>query len=75
MPEVGYHHIGADILLPRGDHMKRGQIVVQSHDDSGNVMDKVHINPMVDTRMYQVEFINGEVTELTANVMAESIYA
>ena len=39
------------------------------------VMDIAHVNPIMDTRLYQVEFNGGEVTELTNNVIAESMYA
>ena len=28
MPEVGDHYIGAEMLLPRGDEMTRGHVVV-----------------------------------------------
>ena len=38
-------------------------------------MGRSHTNPILDTRMYQVEFAGGEVTELTANVIAESMNA
>ena len=34
-----------------------------------------HMNPILDTRMCQAEHAGGEVTELTANLIAESIYA
>ena len=27
MSEVGNHYVGAEILLPRGDHMARGHVV------------------------------------------------
>ena len=37
-------------------------------------MGRSHRNPILDTMMYQVEFARGEVTELTANVVAELIY-
>ena len=33
------------------------------------------MNPIIDTRMYQVEFAWGEVTELTTAIIAKSIYA
>ena len=33
------------------------------------------MNPILDTRMYQVEFAGGKVTELTTNVIAQSMYA
>ena len=37
-------------------------------------MGRSHSNPILDTRMYQVEFAGGEVTETTANVIVESMY-
>ena len=51
--------------------MARGHVVARSRDAKGNVMGRSHTNPILDTRMYQVEFAGGEVTELTANVIAE----
>ena len=67
MLKVGDHYIGVDILLPRGDKMARGHIV-------GYVMGRTHSNPILDTRMYQVEFAGGKVTELTTNIITESTY-
>ena len=74
MPEVGDHYIGAEILLPRGNEMARGNVLAQSHDSNRNIMGRAHMNPILNTRMYQVEFGGGKVTELTANIIAESIY-
>ena len=37
-------------------------------------MGRAHTNPILNTRMYQVKFAGGEVTELTANIIAESTY-
>ena len=39
------------------------------------MMGRAHTNPILNTRMYQVEFAGGKVTEFTANVIAESMYA
>ena len=75
MPEVGDHYIGAEILLSIEDEMVRGHVVVQHHDTSGNVMGRAHMNSILDTRMYQVEFVWGKVTELTTNINAKSMYA
>ena len=33
------------------------------------------MNPILDTRMYQVEFAGGNVAELPANIIAGSMYA
>ena len=75
MPEVGDHCIGAKLLPPRGDKMARGQVGARSQDANGNVMGSFHTNPTLNMRIYQVESTGGEVTELTANVIAESMYA
>ena len=74
MPGVGDHFIGAEMLLPGGDRMARGHVVARSRDTDRNVMSRSHTNPILDTRMYQVEFAGGEVTVLTTNVIAESMY-
>ena len=75
MPKVEDHYVGAEIMLPRGDEMARGHVVAQSHDASGNVMGRAHVYTIMNTRMHQVEFAEGKVTELTANIISESMYA
>ena len=47
--------------------MARGQVVCWKHDADGN--------PILDTHLYKVEFPGGEITELAAKMIAESIYA
>ena len=49
--------------------MATGHVVVWSHDVDGNMIGRAHTNPILDTRMYQVELAGVEVTELTTNVM------
>ena len=44
MPEVGDYHIGAEILLPRGDKMARNHVVVQSCNARGIFIDRAHKN-------------------------------
>ena len=75
MSEVGDHYIGAEILLPRGDEMARVHAMAFSHDVNGNIMGRAHTNPILDTRMYQVEFAGIEVKDLTSNIIHESMYA
>ena len=48
--------------------------VTRSHDATGNVMSRFHSNPILDMRTYQVEFAGGKDTELTVNIIAESMY-
>ena len=75
MQEVTDHDVGAKILLPRGDHMIIGHVMAQSHDADVNVVGRAHANPILDTVNYQVEFAGSEVTELTAKIISELMYA
>ena len=49
--------------------------MAQSHDASRNIMGRAHTNPILNTRMYQVEFAGGKITDIIANIIAESLYA
>ena len=51
--------------------MARGHDVAWSCNANGNIMDRAYINAILDTRMHQVEFVGGEVTEFTINIIAE----
>ena len=51
--------------------MARDHVVASSRD----VMGRSNTNPILDTRTYQVEFVGGNVTELTTNVISDSMYA
>ena len=75
VPEVGGHYIGAETLLPRGKQMASGHVVANSQYVNRNVKGRLHRNAILDTRTYQVKSAGSEVTELTTNVIAESIYA
>ena len=74
MPEVTDYYIGAEILLSIGEQMATGHVLAWSYDANGNVMGRAHVNPILDTRIYQVELADGEVTELSANIIAELMY-
>ena len=50
--------------------MARGHVMAHSHDASENIMGRAHTNLILNTMMYQVEFVGGKITELTANVIS-----
>lgn len=74
-PEAGDNYVGVNISLPRGDRMAVGRVAKRKRDDDDNPVGRANANPILDTREYVVEFEDGEVTELTANVIAQSMYA
>ena len=44
-------------------------------DEDGQPVGVAHNNPMLDSRKYEVEYIDGHVEELTANLIAENLMA
>ena len=73
-PEVGDNYLQAELLFPRGNEMARGKVISRKRDADGNTVGRAHNNPILDTRMYNVEFEDGDVAELTANAIAISMY-
>ena len=74
-PESADQYISAEVMLPKGGTMTKGCVAKRIRDDSGNPVGRAHDNPILDTREYTVEFDDGDVSELTANLIAESMYA
>ena len=52
-----------------------GKVKSRKRDSDGNPIGRSNSNPILDTRVYQVEFPDGDVAEYTANVIAENIFA
>ncbi len=55
--------------------MTKGCVMARKKEASGNPKEHANPNPILDTREYTVTFDDGDVTDLTANLIAESMYA
>ena len=62
-------------MLPRGDEIAMGWVTKRDRDSDGNPLGTAHENPILNTRQYIVQFIDGYEAELTANVIATNMYA
>ncbi|KAI2503175.1 Reverse transcriptase (RNA-dependent DNA polymerase) [Fragilaria crotonensis] len=51
------------------------KVIKRLRDDKGNPVGTANVNILLDSRAYEVEFINGHVEELTANIIAENLIA
>ena len=51
------------------------RVTERKRDHEGNIIGRSNANPILDTREYEVKFEDGDVTELTANAISESMYA
>ena len=73
-PEWGYHYVDAEILLPRGYKMVIDCVEYQKQDADGNPMGTSSQNSVLDAYLYEIEFPRSKITELSANIIAKSMY-
>ena len=74
-PEISDKFLKTHVKLQKGNTISKGRVIERVRDSDGNELGREHHNPILDTRRYKVKFDDGYVTELTANVIAESMYA
>ena len=74
-PEAGDNYVNASLILPRGNLLARGTVIGQKRDARGDLIGNANTNPLIDSRVYCIEFDDGNVYQLTANVIAKSMYA
>lgn len=65
------------IGLPRGqdDELHYAKVKRRAVDEDGNPVGKSSNNPLTDTRQYEVEFEDGSIEILCANIIAENVLA
>ena len=73
-PEQGDQYVNAEILLLREEEMARGGITCQKCDAYCFSVGRSNKNPILDPPFYEVEFQDGEMTELVAIIIAESMH-
>ena len=68
-------YLGAEVLLPCGDMMQTATVKRRKLSTSGDPIGQQNSNPILDTRVYQVEFPDGAEMEYAANLIAENMWA
>jgi hypothetical protein len=76
-PDSYDNYLNMEVNLPCGDEneMQRGRVTKRMKDNDGNPIGVSHANPLFDTRMYEVEWLDGHKEQLTANIIAENLFA
>jgi hypothetical protein len=62
-------------LAATGNSLARGTVIGQKRDARGGPIGGTNANPIMDSHVYRIEFDDGDVCELTLNIIAESMYA
>ena len=69
-------YLHMELTLPKqGAEVQFGRVVKRLRDKNGLPIGTAHDNPILDTRMYEVEFQDGHKASLAANAIAENLYA
>jgi hypothetical protein len=64
------------VLLPRGDTLKKAVVTRHKRDSSGQWVGHAHSNPLLDTRVYEVTFLDGGIGEYATKFkIVENIFA
>jgi hypothetical protein len=69
-------YIGAELLFDfLCDDAARGHVIKHVKGEDGQPIGKQSINPILDSRMYTVQLSDGSHHKLSANIIAENLYA
>jgi hypothetical protein len=69
-------YIGTNVLLPGHDGIDVLCVVKgRKRDSLGNLIGESNQNPILDSRIFKVEYPDGHLEEYSTNVIAESLYA
>ena len=65
-----------ELALDRGDEGPNfAKVTKRLKDAKGQPIGTANENPILDTRMYEVEYLDGYKTSLAANTIAENLFA
>ena len=68
--------LSMELALPRdGDGPELARVKRRKTDQDGRPIGRAHQNPILDTRVFEVEFLDGHTAAMTANGIAENLFA
>ena len=76
-PDTYDQYLQMELALPQGDSLepRMARVTKRLKDSNGIPIGTADQNPLLDTRMYEVELVDGEKASLTANYIAENLFA
>ena len=76
-PDVYDSYLNMELAIPQGDSLepRLARVTKRLKDANGQPIGLANENPILDTRMYEVEYLDGERASLVANNIAENLFA
>ena len=69
-------YVNMEIALPRdGEGPEFAKVTKRLRDANGLPIGTANDNPILDTRLYEVQYLDGHKSSLAANAIAENLYA
>ena len=65
--------VQAEVILPHKGGDMMAKVVGRKRDAAGNLVGRKHKLPVLDSRVYEVEFLDGECQEVSFNILAEHL--
>jgi len=65
--------VRAEVILPHKGGDMMAKVVGRKRDAAGNLVGRKHKLPVLDSRVYEVEFLDGERQEVSFNLLAEHL--
>ena len=70
-----YNYLDAQVLPYFGEDQKTAKSKPRKREGNGKRMGQLHSNPILNTRLYDVEFPDGTEKKFTANIIAQNMYS
>ena len=74
-PEEADNYVGAIVTLPIEGDQRSGKVTQWARDQDGNLIGTSNRVPILDTRLYEVEFPDCRIAEFSVNAITEHMYA
>jgi hypothetical protein len=76
-PEISdVHLLNMELALPRdGEGPEVARVTKRLRDDNGNPVGRASNNSITDTRVFEVEYLDGYTTTMWANTITENMFA
>ena len=74
-PEAYDQYLTPSLNLPQGGEQVKATVKGRKRDADERPIGKQHPNPLLDTRLYEVEFPDGSTEAITANLIAETMWS
>lgn len=75
-PDTYDSYLNMELAIDRGGEQPAfGTVTKRLKDAHGKPIGKANANPVLDTRLYEVRFVDGETMPITANLVAQNMYA